>query len=40
MQRFKSPLKTQGCATGIIFGTSGYDVERERMAYAEVVGLR
>jgi 5,10-methylenetetrahydromethanopterin reductase len=27
-------------ATGIIFGTSGYDVERELRAYAEVVGVR
>jgi hypothetical protein len=27
-------------ATGIIFGTSGYDVERELRAYAEVAGLR
>jgi 5,10-methylenetetrahydromethanopterin reductase len=27
-------------ATGIIFGTSGYDVERELKAYAEVAGLR
>ena len=27
-------------ATGIIFGTSGYDVERELHAYAEVAGLR
>ena len=26
-------------ATGIIFGTSGYDVERELRAYAEVAGL-
>ena len=25
--------------TGIIFGTSGYDVERELRAYAEVAGL-
>jgi 5,10-methylenetetrahydromethanopterin reductase len=29
-----------GGATGIIFGTSGYDVERELRAYAEVAGLR
>jgi 5,10-methylenetetrahydromethanopterin reductase len=29
-----------GGATGIIFGTSGYDVERELKAYAEVAGLR
>jgi 5,10-methylenetetrahydromethanopterin reductase len=27
-------------ATGIIFGTSGYDVERELRAYSEVAGLR
>ena len=27
-------------ATGIIFGTSGYDVERELRAYAQVAGLR
>ena len=27
-------------ATGIIFGTSGYDVERELRAYAEIAGLR
>ena len=27
-------------ATGIIFGTSGYDVERELRAYAEVAGLQ
>ena len=27
-------------ATGVIFGTSGYDVERELRAYAEVAGLR
>jgi hypothetical protein len=27
-------------ATGITFGTSGYDVERELRAYAEVAGLR
>jgi hypothetical protein len=27
-------------ATGIIFGTSGYDIERELRAYAEVAGLR
>jgi 5,10-methylenetetrahydromethanopterin reductase len=27
-------------ATGIIFGTSGYDVERELRAYAEVAALR
>ena len=32
-------LETRG-ATGIIFGTSGYDVERELRAYAEVAGLR
>lgn len=32
-------LETQG-ATGIIFGTSGYDVERELRAYAEVAGLK
>ena len=31
-------LETGG-ATGIIFGTSGYDVERELHAYAEVAGL-
>jgi 5,10-methylenetetrahydromethanopterin reductase len=29
-----------GGATGIIFGTSGYDVERELKAYAEVAGFR
>ena len=29
-----------GGATGIIFGASGYDVERELRAYAAVVGLR
>ena len=29
-----------GGATGIIFGTSGYDVQRELRAYAEVAGLR
>ena len=27
-------------ATGVIFGTSGHDVERELRAYAEVAGLR
>jgi hypothetical protein len=27
-------------ATGIIFGTGGYDVERELRDYAEVAGLR
>ena len=27
-------------ATGIIFGATGYDVERELRAYAEVAGLR
>jgi hypothetical protein len=27
-------------ATGIIFGTTGYDVERELIAYADVAGLR
>ena len=32
-------LETKG-ATGIIFGTTGYDVERELRAYAEVAGLR
>jgi 5,10-methylenetetrahydromethanopterin reductase len=32
-------LEARG-ATGIIFGTSGYDVEREMRAYAEVAGLR
>ena len=32
-------LETRG-ATRIIFGTSGYDVERELRAYAEVTGLR
>jgi hypothetical protein len=32
-------LEARG-ATGIIFGTSGYDVERELKAYAEVAGLR
>jgi hypothetical protein len=26
-------------ATGVIFGTSGVDVEREMRAYAEVAGL-
>jgi 5,10-methylenetetrahydromethanopterin reductase len=29
-----------GGATGVIFGTTGYDVERELRAYAEVAGLR
>ena len=29
-----------GGATGIIFGTSGYDVERELRAYADVARLR
>jgi 5,10-methylenetetrahydromethanopterin reductase len=29
-----------GGATGVIFGTSGVDVERELRAYAEVAGLR
>ena len=32
-------LEARG-ATGIIFGTSGYDVERELRAFAEVAGLR
>ena len=32
-------LEARG-ATGIIFGTSGYDVERELRACAEVAGLR
>ena len=32
-------LEARG-ATGIIFGTSGHDVERELRAYAEVAGLR
>jgi alkanesulfonate monooxygenase SsuD/methylene tetrahydromethanopterin reductase-like flavin-dependent oxidoreductase (luciferase family) len=32
-------LEARG-ATGIIFGTSGYDVERELRAYAEIAGLR
>ena len=32
-------LEARG-ATGIIFGTSGYDVKRELRAYAEVAGLR
>jgi hypothetical protein len=32
-------LEARG-ATGIIFGTSGYDVERELRAYAGVAGLR
>ena len=32
-------LEARG-ATGIIFGTSGYDVERELRAYAEVAALR
>jgi 5,10-methylenetetrahydromethanopterin reductase len=27
-------------ATGVIFGTTGYDAERELRAYAEVAGLR
>ena len=31
-------LEARG-ATGVIFGTSGYDVERELRAYAEVAGL-
>jgi 5,10-methylenetetrahydromethanopterin reductase len=29
-----------GGATGMIFGTSGYDVERELRAYAKVAALR
>ena len=29
-----------GGATGVIFGTSGYDVERELRAFAEVAALR
>ena len=29
-----------GGATGIIFGTSGYNVERELRGYAEVAGLK
>ena len=29
-----------GGASGVIFGTSGYDVERELRAFAEVAGLR
>ena len=32
-------LEARG-ATGIIFGTSGYDVKRELRAYADVAGLR
>jgi 5,10-methylenetetrahydromethanopterin reductase len=32
-------LEARG-ATGVIFGTTGYDVERELRAYAEVAGLR
>ena len=32
-------LEARG-ATGIIFGSSGYDIERELRAYAEVAGLR
>jgi hypothetical protein len=32
-------LEARG-ASGIIFGTSGHDVERELRAYAEVAGLR
>jgi 5,10-methylenetetrahydromethanopterin reductase len=32
-------LEARG-ATGIIFGTSSYDVERELRAYAEVAGLK
>jgi hypothetical protein len=32
-------LEARG-ANGIIFGTSGYDVERELRAYAEVARLR
>jgi hypothetical protein len=32
-------LEARG-ATGIIFGTGGYDVERELRAYAGVAGLR
>jgi len=32
-------LEARG-ATGIIFGTSGYDVEREMRAYAEVAAFR
>jgi len=33
-------LQARRGATGIIFGASGYDVERELRAYAEVAGLR
>jgi hypothetical protein len=33
------PLEARG-ATGIIFRTSSYDVERELRAYAEVAALR
>ena len=35
-----SPSHGLPSATGVIFGTSGYDVERELRAYAEVAGLR
>lgn len=38
--RERIALLQAGGATGIIFGTSGYDVERELRAYAEVAGLR
>ena len=34
-----SQLEARG-ASGVIFGTSGYNVERELRAYAEVAGLR
>ena len=37
----KTPVQLEARgATGIIFGTSGYDVERELRAYAEVAALR
>jgi hypothetical protein len=32
-------LEARG-ATGVIFGTMGYDVERELRAHADVAGLR
>jgi hypothetical protein len=33
-------VEEASAATGIIFGTSGCDVERELRAYAEVAALR
>jgi 5,10-methylenetetrahydromethanopterin reductase len=37
--RTSPQLQARG-ATGIVFGTTGYDVERELRAYADVAGLR